>query len=40
MTLTGRKVAKIDWAFMRDYCLQLGDALGIPMYFSWLEGGF
>ncbi|CAM3421536.1 conserved protein of unknown function (plasmid) [Xenorhabdus nematophila AN6/1] len=30
----------MDWAFMRDYCRQLGDALGIPMYFSWLEGGF
>jgi hypothetical protein len=30
----------MDWAFMRDYCRQLGDALGIPMHFSWLEGGF
>lgn len=30
----------MDWAFMRDYCRQLGEELGVPMYFSWLEGGF
>ncbi|EGS0194350.1 phosphohydrolase, partial [Salmonella enterica] len=24
----------MDWAFMRDYCRQLGEELGIPMYFS------
>lgn len=30
----------MNLAFMRDYRRQLGDALGIPMYFSWLEGGF
>ena len=30
----------MDWAFMRDYCRQLGQELGIPMFFSWLEGGF
>ncbi|MBC8951283.1 phosphohydrolase [Xenorhabdus sp. TS4] len=30
----------MDWTFMRDYCRRLGEQLGIPMYFLWLEGGF
>lgn len=30
----------MDWVFMRDYNQKLAEAFGIPMYFSWLEGGF
>lgn len=30
----------MDWPFMRDYCRQFAAAMGMPMYFSWLQGGF
>lgn len=30
----------MDWPFMADYTRQLADAFGVPIYFSWLEGGF
>lgn len=30
----------MDWLFMRDYNRRLAEAFGIPLYFSWLEGGF
>lgn len=30
----------MDWLFMADYNQKLADALGLPLYFSWLEGGF
>ena len=30
----------MDWAFMADYNRKLAAAFGIPLYFSWLEGGF
>ncbi len=30
----------MDWLFMRDYNRKLAEALGVPLYFSWLEGGF
>lgn len=30
----------MDWPFMRDYCRQFASAMGMPIYFSWLEGGF
>lgn len=30
----------MDWPFMDDYCVKLAQALGIPLYFSWLKHGF
>ena len=30
----------MDWGFMRDYCNQLAEVFQVPLYFSWLEGGF
>lgn len=30
----------MDWPFMREYCRQFAAAMGMPIYFSWLEGGF
>ncbi len=30
----------MDWLFMRDYNRKLAEAFGLPLYFSWLEGGF
>jgi 3'-phosphoadenosine 5'-phosphosulfate sulfotransferase (PAPS reductase)/FAD synthetase len=29
----------MDWLFMRDYVRQVAEAFGLPLYFSWLEGG-
>lgn len=30
----------MDWPFMADYNRKLADAFDLPLYFSWLEGGF
>jgi 3'-phosphoadenosine 5'-phosphosulfate sulfotransferase (PAPS reductase)/FAD synthetase len=30
----------MDWPFMADYNRQLAAAFGLPIYFSWLDGGF
>lgn len=30
----------MDWPFMADYNRKLAEAFGLPIYFSWLEGGF
>lgn len=30
----------MDWAFMADYNRKLAQAFGLPLYFSWLDGGF
>jgi len=30
----------MDWQFMPDYNRKLAEAMGVPLYFSWLEGGF
>ncbi len=30
----------MDWPCVEDYCVKLCEALGIPVYFSWLKGGF
>lgn len=30
----------MDWPFMADYNRKLAEAFGLPLYFSWLEGGF
>ena len=29
-----------DWECTRDYCKQFAAAFGLPIYFSWKEGGF
>lgn len=29
----------MDWIFMRDYVRKFADAFGLPLYFSWLQGG-
>ncbi|QQK74060.1 phosphohydrolase (plasmid) [Pectobacterium versatile] len=30
----------MDWPFMADYNIKLAHTFGVPLYFSWLEGGF
>lgn len=30
----------MDWPFMADYTRKFAAAFGLPIYFSWLEGGF
>ena len=30
----------MDWPFMADYNRKLAQAFNLPLYFSWLEGGF
>ncbi len=30
----------MDWAFMEDFTVKLAKALDIPLYMSWLKGGF
>ena len=30
----------MDWPCTTSYCRAVADALGLPIYFSWLEGGF
>lgn len=30
----------MDWHFMADYNRKVAEAFGIPLYFSWLRGGF
>lgn len=32
--------ALMDWHFTADYNQKLADTFGVPLYFSWLEGGF
>ncbi|NEX60056.1 phosphoadenosine phosphosulfate reductase family protein [Noviherbaspirillum sp. 17J57-3] len=32
--------AFMDWPCTRDYCRKLCEALDIPLYFSWRQGGF
>lgn len=36
----GREGSRLmDWTFMADYNRKIAAALGVPLYFSWLEGG-
>lgn len=36
----GREGSELmDWAFMADYNRKIAAAFGVPIYFSWLEGG-
>ena len=30
----------MDWTVTRSYCSAVAKALGLPIYFSWLQGGF
>jgi len=30
----------MDWPVTRDYCRKFAEALELPLYFSWKEGGF
>jgi 3'-phosphoadenosine 5'-phosphosulfate sulfotransferase (PAPS reductase)/FAD synthetase len=30
----------MDWPITKDYCRKVAGALGMPIYFSWREGGF
>lgn len=30
----------MDWPCTRDYCRKVAAALGVPIYFSWKQGGF
>ncbi len=37
----GREGSQLmDWQFMADYNRQLAGAFNVPIYFSWLDGGF
>lgn len=37
----GREGARLmDWPCTPDYCRKVAAALGLPIYFSWREGGF
>nr|WP_305910583.1 phosphoadenosine phosphosulfate reductase family protein [Methylomarinum sp. Ch1-1]MDP4523354.1 phosphoadenosine phosphosulfate reductase family protein [Methylomarinum sp. Ch1-1] len=37
----GREGSQLmDWIFMADYNRKLSDAFNVPLYFSWLDGGF
>lgn len=30
----------MDWPVTEDYCRQFAEAFGVPIYFSWKQGGF
>ena len=36
----GRGAPFMDWSSNAGYCAAIGAAFGIPVYFSWREGGF
>lgn len=37
----GREGSQLmDWAPTRDYCRAVANAFNVPIYFSWLQGGF
>lgn len=39
--IDGREGKRLfDWEVTRDYCKKYAEAFGVPIYFSWLEGGF
>lgn len=39
--IDGREGSRLmDWPVTRDYCKKVAEALDIPIYFSWLSGGF
>lgn len=36
----GEDSTLMDWIFMKDYIRKFAAAYGLPLYFSWLHGGF
>lgn len=36
----GRGATFMDWEVTPDYCRKFAAAFGVPLYFSWKEGGF
>lgn len=38
--IDGRDRLLFDWECTPDYCRKVAQAFGIPIYFSWKEGGF
>lgn len=38
--IDGDGASFMDWPITKDYCRKFAQALGIPIYFSWREGGF
>lgn len=38
--IDGDGASFMDWPITKDYCKKFAEALGIPIYFSWREGGF
>ncbi|MEZ8028532.1 phosphohydrolase [Enterovibrio norvegicus] len=30
----------MDWTCIDDYCVKFAEAVGVPIFFSWLKGGF
>jgi 3'-phosphoadenosine 5'-phosphosulfate sulfotransferase (PAPS reductase)/FAD synthetase len=38
--IDGRGRTLFDWEVTPDYCLKLGTAFGVPVYYQWKEGGF
>lgn len=38
--IDGDASSLMDWPITKDYCRQIAQAMGVPLYFSWREGGF
>ena len=38
--IDGRGETFMDWEVTSDYCRKFAEAFGVPIYFSWKEGGF
>lgn len=38
--IDGDGASFMDWPITKDYCRKVAKALGVPIYFSWREGGF
>ena len=38
--IDGDGASFMDWPITKDYCRKVAEALGMPIYFSWREGGF
>jgi 3'-phosphoadenosine 5'-phosphosulfate sulfotransferase (PAPS reductase)/FAD synthetase len=38
--IDGEGASFMDWPITKDYCRKIAEAVGVPIYFSWREGGF
>ena len=38
--IDGKDKRFMDWEITEDYCRKFAEAFGVPIYFSWKEGGF